>query len=303
MAHERPQARAWGKTLTGSEKSTNGKKKVFVISPIGAEGSDIRAHANLFLSHIVRVALPDDEYEVRRADEDDSPYAITEAMLGRILEADICVADITGMNPNVMYELALAHAADKHVIVMTSDDSPSPFDIKDFRKIKYGLRVDMAKAAVQQLRDKATHSRSETAFEAMLNPVATAFREWTDRQRIHAENDGADQAILRVIDRLDQKVDRLAAASRPAPERLEGSALRMTQEDALNMVEHYLSQLEEMREEMSRSTSPTLRATYEMLIRDGKSLHKRLRHNMPVEENLFDSWAQLALQVVVGDHR
>jgi hypothetical protein len=33
-------------------------KKVFVISPIGAEGSDVRELADLFLEDLVRVALP-----------------------------------------------------------------------------------------------------------------------------------------------------------------------------------------------------------------------------------------------------
>jgi hypothetical protein len=196
------------------------RQLVFVISPIGGSGSLPRIHADLFLEYIVRPALPEETYEVIRADEEDSPYAITEAMLGRILLADLCVADITGLNPNVMYELALAHAADKKVIIMTSDDGPPPFDIKDMRAIKYGLRVDEATAAVEQLRQKAQHEPSPQAFRSMLNPVATAFREWTDRQKIDAEQEGPDKAILGFLDRLDKKVD--AIDRRTAAEQVRG---------------------------------------------------------------------------------
>lgn len=192
--------------MTGPSET---KQQVFVISPIGSPGSEPRIRADLFLKYIVREALPESEYDVVRADEEDSPYAITESMLGRILQADLCVADITGLNPNVMYELALAHAAAKKVIIMTADAGPVPFDIKDNRVVKYGLQVDEAQEAVKQLRDKAKHVPPQGSFEKMLNPVATAFQEWTQRQQINAVEAGPDKAILALLENLEQKVENL----------------------------------------------------------------------------------------------
>ncbi|SLK12070.1 hypothetical protein [Arthrobacter sp. P2b] len=189
-------------------------RKVFVISPIGAAGSPVRKHADLFLKYIVRAALPEPAYAVERADENDSPLAITAAMLSSLLEAEICVADITGRNPNVMYELAIAHAMNKHVVIMDSDPESSPFDIQDMRAVPYGLMPDEVEAAVRQLRQKAEHEPSHSTFRDMMNPVAVAFRKWTDQKRAESASSSSEQALLRIVERLEQKVER-AISPRP----------------------------------------------------------------------------------------
>ena len=191
-------------------------KQVFVISPIGPAGSPVRRQADLFLDYIVRRALPYESYEVERADEHDSPLAITAAMLHSIMTADICVADITGRNPNVMYELAIAHAMDKHVIIMDSDSGPSPFDIQDMRAIPYGLMPDEVEQAVQQLRQKATHKPSKSAFKDMMNPVAVAFRKWTEQQQAQTSGSSSEQVLMRMVERLEEKVDRAVMTQNPA---------------------------------------------------------------------------------------
>ena len=55
-----------------------------------------------------------------------------------IYESDIVIADLTGLNPNVMYELGLAHSFNKKTIVITKDDlSQLPFDLKQYRAKDY----------------------------------------------------------------------------------------------------------------------------------------------------------------------
>ncbi|WP_248761049.1 hypothetical protein [Pseudarthrobacter sp. SSS035] len=186
-------------------------KKVFVISPIGAEGTDVRELADLFLEDLVRVALPAPCYDVMRADEDGSPYAITSAMMGRLLAADFCVADISGLNPNVMYELALAHAAGKRVIIMTSDVGPMPFDIKDIRTITYSIRADKIKTAVAGLRQMAEFKAAPDEALLIINPVHEAFQAWADKQTAAAVTGSADEAMVRVVERLERKLDAVSA--------------------------------------------------------------------------------------------
>ncbi|QDG88837.1 hypothetical protein [Pseudarthrobacter sp. NIBRBAC000502770] len=182
-------------------------KKVFVISPIGADGSQVRRHADLFLEFIVQAALPAPEFEVERADAHDSPYAITAAMLSSILNADICVADITGRNPNVFYELALAHAMDKPVVIMDGDKDSSPFDIKDMRALKFGLMPDEVKKAVSQLKAKALAPDLAPEFKDMMNPVAAAFRTWTAQQRVESSGSSTEQMLLQLVESLARKID------------------------------------------------------------------------------------------------
>ncbi|RAX44906.1 hypothetical protein DQ354_12385 [Arthrobacter sp. AQ5-06] len=137
-------------------------------------------------------------------------------MLSSIVESDICVADITGRNPNVFYELALAHAMDKHVVIMDGDPERSPFDIQDQRAIKYGLMPDEIEAAIGQLRAKAAHHGEPSEFRDMMNPVATAFRTWTDRQRVESAGDSTEQALLGMMERFEEKLEQVVQKSAPA---------------------------------------------------------------------------------------
>lgn len=65
----------------------------------------------------------------------------TENMLQRIYNqiavAHIVVADMTGKNPNVFYEVGYAHALGKTVILLTQNKDDIPFDLKHYRHIVY----------------------------------------------------------------------------------------------------------------------------------------------------------------------
>ncbi len=57
-----------------------------------------------------------------------------------IQRADVIVADCTGRNPNVFYELGIAHALDKPVVLITQDQvEEAPTDVRSFEFITYGL--------------------------------------------------------------------------------------------------------------------------------------------------------------------
>jgi hypothetical protein len=59
-----------------------------------------------------------------------------------ICEAHVVIADITGRNPNVYYELGLAHTLGKRFILMTQDVTDVPFDLKRFRCVVYEDNVE-----------------------------------------------------------------------------------------------------------------------------------------------------------------
>jgi nucleoside 2-deoxyribosyltransferase len=65
----------------------------------------------------------------------------TENMLQRIYHqistADLIIADMTGQNPNVFYEVGYAHALDKKVILITKNVNDIPFDFKHYPHIVY----------------------------------------------------------------------------------------------------------------------------------------------------------------------
>ena len=59
-----------------------------------------------------------------------------------INEANIVIADITNRNPNVFYELGIAHTLGKKVILLTQHIEDIPFDLKRYRIIEYEDNID-----------------------------------------------------------------------------------------------------------------------------------------------------------------
>jgi len=89
-----------------------------------------------------------------------------------INNAKILVAELTGKNPNVFYELGLAHALNKPVVLVSSNEEDVPFDLRHIRVIYYdysdpfwGQKL-MAKVAENVL------SALKKPEEAMFRPLA-----------------------------------------------------------------------------------------------------------------------------------
>ncbi len=75
-----------------------------------------------------------------RADDDNRPMGkITRDITESIISADLIIAEMTGLSPNVTYELGLAHAAKKRVIMITQKTEEIPFDLHDIRHIAYDI--------------------------------------------------------------------------------------------------------------------------------------------------------------------
>lgn len=81
-------------------------KICFVIAPIGEEGSDIRRRSDQVFKHIIAPAAKDCGYETIRADKISEPGIITSQVILHLVEDALVIADLTGRNPNVFYELA-----------------------------------------------------------------------------------------------------------------------------------------------------------------------------------------------------
>lgn len=85
-------------------------------------------------------ALTSHRLDCVRADKILAAGIVAEQIRKAIHDAAICVADLTGNNPNVIYEVALAHEANKPVILLTQDPPEKlPFDIRHFRAISYRI--------------------------------------------------------------------------------------------------------------------------------------------------------------------
>ena len=126
-------------------------KTCFVISPIGDENSVQRAHTDKVLHSIIMPAMKALNMQAFRADQLDKPGKITDQMFTEIFKADLCIAVLTGHNPNVFYELAIAQSDKKPVIILISKTDELPFDIKDLRSIFYDIESNSFEPVINRL--------------------------------------------------------------------------------------------------------------------------------------------------------
>jgi len=105
--------------------------KCFVMMPFADTFKEVMEGA-------IRPAITSCNLQCVRVDENLHPIEIPEDIRTGIDESCICIADLTGLNRNVVYEVALAHAKNKPVILITQDQPETlPFDLRNFRVFTY----------------------------------------------------------------------------------------------------------------------------------------------------------------------
>jgi hypothetical protein len=128
------------------------KKTCFVISPIGNDGSDVRRRADQILKHIITPAVAGCGFEPLRADQISEPGLITTQVIQHIIDDPLVVADLTGSNPNVFYELAIRHAIRKPLVQIIQKEEKIPFDVAGMRTVPVDHRdLDSVQEALQEI--------------------------------------------------------------------------------------------------------------------------------------------------------
>jgi hypothetical protein len=105
----------------------------FVMMPFGAWFD--RYYAEIYVP-----AIKEAGFEPVRADELFTTGSVVEQIWEQIEKAKLLLADLSGKNPNVFYELGLAHAARQPVVFTASELEDVPFDLRHLRVIIYDIR-------------------------------------------------------------------------------------------------------------------------------------------------------------------
>jgi len=121
--------------------------------------------------HAIEPAASDAGFDCYRADHAFGPRAIISHIIKSIFSADVIIADVSGSNPNVFYELGIAHTVEnKTIVICEKTGEPLPFDLAAYRVIFYTKTIGGIK---EELRAKL--KRDLTQLDAWkkhsTNPV------------------------------------------------------------------------------------------------------------------------------------
>ena len=118
-------------------------KFVFVCMPFAETFVDVYEAG-------IKPAVEECGFKCVRADEIEHNEGILEVIYDQIKSAHIVVADMTGRNPNVYYEVGYAHALGKDVVLLTQRADELPIDLRGFNHIVYEGRITLLKEKLTQ---------------------------------------------------------------------------------------------------------------------------------------------------------
>lgn len=189
------------------EAPKTNQKKCFIITPLGEEKSETRRKADGVIDAVICPVLESLNIDVVKPHGISTPGSIPQQVIQNILNCELVIANLTELNPNVMYELAVRHAIGTPVICIAESGTRLPFDISSERTIFYNndmygvndLKDDLKKMVESALKDKNPD-----------NPIYRAKKDFKFKEILNKDSDNSSLYILNKIDELSYKIDRLA---------------------------------------------------------------------------------------------
>ena len=118
---------------------------VFVLMPFNAEMEKV------YTNHISKLG-GELGLIIRRADDIVSAGPFMKKVWEGICAAELIIADCTQKNPNVFYEIGMAHTVGKKVVLITRSESDIPSDIKHYEFIPYVYDPEGTGLLIEKLR-------------------------------------------------------------------------------------------------------------------------------------------------------
>lgn len=162
----------------------------FVVMPF-------RADLNFFYLYLRRHLEEKHRLRVERGDHRILTVPLLEKIRQQISEAKVLIADVTGRNPNVFYELGLAHALEKPVILLTQDQAEDvPTDIRHLEFIRYDLGDD---ADVLSKVDNAIHHVFVERYHLLYMRARELLQEFNRSAGLRLEDASPEDFQARVV--------------------------------------------------------------------------------------------------------
>lgn len=173
------------------------KLQAFFVTPIGEEGSAERKRANALLTHVLN-PLFSSRFNISRADLIDTPGNINQDIVERLYYSDLIVADLTGFNPNVMYEVGVCHSFNKPIVQLAQNGQKLPFDVATERTIFFDLQdLDSIEKAKVKL------GKAVMSVLSKEKPYRSPILSILNRSAVFEEGGDVAEALETLSERID----------------------------------------------------------------------------------------------------
>ncbi len=156
-------------------------------------------------------------FEFSNAAEEGNQQNILKDIIQPIYEADVIIADLTGLNPNVLYELGVAHTFNKKTIVITQDDLASlPFDLKQYRARDYTTHFKKFAELIEYMRENLDGAVSGNVV--FSNPIKDFLKDngvhdmsWFSEERIQIDIGDNENGFLDFLAGIEEESEKLVS--------------------------------------------------------------------------------------------
>jgi len=199
-------------TDTSAENPNSGNLPLCgIVMPIAAMGDYPESHW-VDVQNIIKEAVSIAGYEARLVSESADATVIIRSIVQNVYNDEIVICDVSGMNPNVMFELGMRLAFDKPVIIITDEITRFSFDISSIehliypRSLRYQSIQDFKKKLAEKLRATVQASKQDnySSFLSNFGSFKVAGLEETTLNESQAL-----EKILSKLDRFDSRLQHL----------------------------------------------------------------------------------------------
>lgn len=226
-------------------------KKCFYITPIGDRLSPQYSKLEGLKENVLVPVLKDLGFELDVAHTIDSPGSINDQIFERIVNSELVIVNLTGLNPNVMYELAVRHSFGKPCVMICETDTKLPFDLLAERTIFF---EDTIKGAGELKAD--LYKKIQSAMESGNdNPVTRAVTKAAILEGNLSETEPL-KLILSELTLLGQRLENLESKNNKDSQRDVKTYSSKIKNSNMITASNYVNAYELLSRDLERDVSP-----------------------------------------------
>lgn len=193
------------------KQNDNITKKCGIVMPIAAMDGYPETHWK-DIKNILESAISEVDFEARMVNEADDIGVIHKRIVHNLYDNPMIVCDISGRNPNVMFELGLRLAFDKPTIIIKDEVTPYSFDTSSIEHLTYpkDLRYHKIEVFKEELKDRI--DKTYKAYEKDPENYSTFLKNYGDFKTpiINEKTLPLDEYMLDEIKELRSSVSQLS---------------------------------------------------------------------------------------------